>query len=66
MLGKALRHPGSVRWELGDVKLQVVCGMAQVGTSRDLRVHVWVKKDFSGTSMDKATLSEGLEHGTHQ
>lgn len=40
--------------------------MAQVEVSRDLRVHIQVKNDLCGTSKDKVTLLEGLEHGTHQ
>lgn len=44
-------------WSLGD---------GTGGMSRDLRVHVEERKDFSGSSMDKAALLDGLEHGTPQ
>lgn len=62
---EALRPSSNALWELGCVRLQRVWGMAQVGTSRNLRIQVHVRNDFSGTSLNKATVLEGLEHGTH-
>lgn len=40
--------------------------MSQVGTSKDLMVHLQVRNGFSGTSMDKVPLFEELEEGTQQ
>lgn len=56
------------RWflECGGVGLQEFWEIAQVGINRNLRVHVQVKNDCSGTSIDKATLLGKLQHETHQ
>lgn len=66
VLNKTFGPPRSVYCDLGGMGLQGVWRMAQVGTDRDLRVHVQLRNDCSETSMDKATVLEGLQHGTHQ
>lgn len=66
VLDKALRPLNDAFWGFEDLELQEVWWMAQDGVIRVLRIHVQVRNEFCGSSMDKVTVVAGLDHGIHQ